>query len=96
MIEKFQTTFWQDFTIADKFGETAVQDTFNRVFGEWKTNYIQLTELVIVLNWKIWQHYDNHNDELSKLYDKLWKQADQYACDNLKGKEAEYFYQTTD
>lgn len=96
MIEKFQTTFWQDFTIADKFGETAVQDTFNRVFGEWKTNYIYLTELVIVLNWKIWQHYDNHNDELSKLYDKLWKQADQYACDNLKGKEAEYFYQTTD
>lgn len=96
MIEKFQTTFWQDFTIADKFGETAVQDTFNRAFGEWKTNYIYLTELVIVLNWKIWQHYDNHNDELSKLYDKLWKQADQYACDNLKGKEAEYFYQTTD
>ena len=96
MIEKFQTTFWQDFTIADKFGETAVQDTFNRVFGEWKTNYIQLTELVIVLNWKIWQHHDNHNDGLSKLYDKLWKQADQYACDNLKGKEAEYFYQTTD
>lgn len=96
MIEKFQTTFWQDFTIADKFGETAVQDTYNRAFGEWKTNYIYLTELVIVLNWKIWQHYDNHNDALSKLYDKLWKEADKYACDNLKGKEAEYFYQTTD
>ena len=27
---KPQTTFWQDFSIADRFGATAVQDTFNR------------------------------------------------------------------
>lgn len=27
---KPQTTFWQDFSIADRFGATAMQDTFNR------------------------------------------------------------------
>lgn len=30
------TTFWQDFSIADRFGASAVQDTFNRAFAEWK------------------------------------------------------------
>lgn len=92
---KPQTTFWQDFSIADRFGATAVQDTFNRAFAEWKSNYIYLTEMVMVLNHKIWQWYQK-NDELSKLYDKLWKQADEYACDNLKDNELSYFYQTTD
>lgn len=66
---KPQTTFWQDFSIADRFGVTAVQDTFNRAFAEWKSNYIYLTEMVMVLNHKIWQWYQK-NDELSKLYDK--------------------------
>ena len=36
---KPQTTFWQDFSIADKFGTGAVQDTYNRAFAEWKGNY---------------------------------------------------------
>ena len=47
------TTFWQDFSIADNFGVKAVKDTYKRAFSEWKTNYKYLTELVMVLNWKI-------------------------------------------
>ena len=45
-----KTTFWMDFSIADRFGANAIKDTYNRAFKEWKTNYIYLTELVIVLN----------------------------------------------
>ena len=54
---KVQTTFWEDFTIADFFGVKAIQDTFDRAFGEWKKDYKYLTELILVLNHKIWQHY---------------------------------------
>lgn len=92
---KPQTTFWQDFSIADNFGMSAVQDTFNRAFNEWKGNYVYLTELVMVLNHKIWQWYKTNND-LSMLYNELWKKADNYACNHLKGKELNYFYRITD
>ena len=66
------TTFWQDFTIADKFGVAAIKDTFNRAFNEWKNNYQYLTELVMVLNWKIWEYYEK-NREFAEVYNKLWE-----------------------
>jgi hypothetical protein len=90
------TTFWEDFSIADRFGEAAIKDTFKRAFNEWKGNYIYLTELVIVLNHKIWQYYNLGNETYARLYDYLWRQADEYACENLKGDELRHFYQITD
>lgn len=89
------TTFWQDFTIADMFGISAIKDTYNRAFNEWKNDYKYLTELVMILNWKIFSHYEK-NREYAELYDKLWKEADAYACENLKGKELTYFFDVTD
>lgn len=89
------TTFWSDFSIADKFGIDAIKDTFNRAFNEWKDNYKYLTELVMVLNWKIWQFYEKNN-QYAEVYNKLWEEADAYACNNLKGDEAAYFFWTTD
>lgn len=89
------TTFYTDFGIADKFGIDAVKDTFQRAFDEWKTNYKYLTELVMALNWKIWEHYQK-NDELSMLYNDLWMAADNYAVNNLTGEKLDYFYKTTD
>lgn len=149
---KFKTTFWNDFTIADKFGLDAVKDTFKRAFAEWRSNVIYLTEFVLVLNWKIYyfdggskqmkknadeaekqylqtlkevnssreklsanerakkadeiirleaekQKYlrlSKYFEDLAVLYDKLWKEADEFACNNLKGKELRYFYNVTD
>lgn len=92
---KPKTTLWSDFTIADHFGLSAISGTFNRAFEEWKGDYIYLTELVMVLNWKIWQWYEQ-NDSYAKLYDALWKKADQYAAENLKGDELKYFLETID
>ena len=89
------TTFYSDFSIADNFGINAIKDTYKRAFNEWKNNYKYLTELVMVLNWKIWEHYES-NDEYAKVYNDLWEKADGYACDNLKGDELAYFYRTTD
>ena len=38
------TTFWTDFSIADRFGIKAVKDTFERAFKEWKSNARYLKE----------------------------------------------------
>ena len=92
---KPKTTFWQDFSIADLYGVEAVQDTFNRAFSEWKTDHIYLTELVLVLNHKAWQHSEKR-PELAELYSDLYYKADQYALDNLKGPEKNYYITTTD
>lgn len=66
------TTFWEDFSIADKYGIAGVKDTYKRAFNEWKDDYKFFTELTLVLNHKIWQHYES-NRELAALYDRLWR-----------------------
>ena len=89
------TTLWQDFSSADAFGADAVRDTYNRSFQEWKDDYLYLTELVLVLNHKLWQHYE-HNNVLAQIYDSLWRTTDQYAMDTLTGEELRYYYRITD
>lgn len=89
-----KTTFWSDFSIADRFGEDAVKDTFNRAFEEWKNDHVYLTELVMVLNHKTWQH--QNNDSMCRLYISLFEKADAYALDNLKDEELMYFLEVTD
>ena len=89
------TTFFTDFSIADNFGEKAIKDTYKKTFDQYKDQYKELTELVMVLNWKIWQ-WHNKNKDYAKLYDELWTKADRYACNHLKGEELSYFYKTTD
>ena len=89
------TTFYEDFSIADWFGVDAIRDTFKRSFECWKGNHKYLTELVMALNWKIWEHYDN-NELYAKVYNELWEKADLYATSHLKGEELRYFYRTTD
>lgn len=54
---KPRTTFYEDFSIADHFGALAVRDTYCRAFNAWQNNIEYMTELVMVLNWKIREHY---------------------------------------
>ena len=89
------TSFWTDFSIADAFGISAIKDTYKRAFKEWKDNYIYLTELVIVLNLKIWEWY-RKDEGRARVYNELWEKADLYACEHLKGEELSFFYNTTD
>ena len=92
---ELQTTFWEDFSIADRFGKAAITDTYNRAFKEWKDNCKFLTELVLVLNHKIWQYYEN-NPDVASLYNSLWEKTDEYAMENLKGEEATYYFKVKD
>lgn len=92
---ELQTTFWDDFSIADRFGLSAIQDTFNRAFREWKEDHEYLTELVLVLNHKIWQYHEKL-PKYATLYNTLYEQANQYAKENLKDEELRYFFDVTD
>lgn len=91
---KPKTTFWRDFSIAEWYGEKAIRNTYKRAFNEWKSNIEYLTELVLVLNWKIWQLYPIKED-IAKVYNELWEEADAYCMDNLKGDDLQYFLKTT-
>lgn len=89
------TTFYTDFSIADKFGIEGIKDTYTRVFNEWKSDYKYLTELVMVLNWKIWEWYKK-NDKIAQVYNGLWEKTEDYAYENLEGEELSYFTRTID
>lgn len=104
---KPRTTFWQDFSIADVFvlngsEPDAVQDTHNRSWPQMKEKSLGiegLTEYIMVLNWKIHQHYNENapgHMELSMLYNKLWEETDAWAMDNLKDADLSYYLETTD
>ena len=91
-----KTTFWDDFSIADKFGRFGIIDTFKRAFKAWKSNIEYLTELVMVLNWKCWAFYEKGDQETSMLYQQLYEKADAWCMDNLKGDDLNYYLRTTD
>ena len=90
-----KTTFWDDFCIAERFGHKAIKDTFNRAFDEWKSNIEYITELVMILNWRMWRLAD-FDEDTAKLYEDLWKIADGWCMDNLKGDDLNYFLSITD
>lgn len=89
------TTFYIDFSIADKFGLQAIQDTYNRAFEGWKSDYKYITELAMVLNWKCWRWYEV-KDDYSRLYAELFHKLDEWIFNNLREGELEYYIRTTD
>lgn len=93
------TTYFEDFSIAENFGTKAIIDTYNTAKKELATdflgNYKELTELVMALNWKIWQHYQN-NEKVARTYNTLWQELDGIAQNELTGEALTYFYNTTD
>jgi hypothetical protein len=90
-----KTTFWDDFSIADRFGTTAIIVTFTRAFDEWKDNTEYVTELAMVLNHKAW-YFSARDAAVSELYVRLWQEVDAWCIDNLKDDDLTYYLKTTD
>ena len=88
------TTFYSDFSIADNFGVNAIRETYQNAREYWCDDYRYLTEIVMVLNWKAWEH--SQRADYCDLYIKLFQELQDYAFDTLKGEELEYFIRTTD
>ena len=92
---KPQYTFYSDFAIAE-FCETYMRDkgavvkTYKDVIKSWGSNYKALTEIIMVLNHKIWAFFGEENvgvdakylgvsketgNNIARVYNKLWEDA---------------------
>lgn len=95
-------TFYSDFTIADRFGLAAIQDTYNRSFKGYKDSIEYLTALAVALNHKIFAWYEKDENK-ARLYDKLWREVDGFILDededgfkNFTREEVRYYLRATD
>ena len=97
---EYFTTFWQDFDIAENYGERAIKDTAKRAFDEWKDDVKYLTELVMIINHKCWDFYRTGAMGMSELYDDMYYEYYDKAMNYLeeKGNEDDisYFVRTLD
>lgn len=91
-----KTTFWQDFSISDAFGQEAVRETYQRVFDEWREDIVHMAELTLVLNHKIWQHWHADDKQMAAVYNDLWIACDEYCYDHFEGEDAQYYFNVTD
>lgn len=91
-----KTTFWNDFSIADRFGAEAIKDTYKRARVEWERDRVYGAELLMILNHKCWYWYGKQNKELSKLYAKLWEEYHDWVLDNWKGEDLKYYLRIID
>ena len=94
------TTFWEDFSIADAFvgvEKSPIEDTFKRALIYARTDYKYMTELVLVMNHKIWQWY-SVDVTRGILYDRLWRAAEAAFFEIWEDDEeaVHYYYETTD
>ena len=91
------TNAWQCFSIAEGISEGEINATYKRLFKEMKDDYKTLTELVMVLNHKMFQHSDipGHR-RFCELYSNLFESVDNYALKNLKDEALSYFLSITD
>ena len=92
---KFESSFWEEFSIAEDYGPEGIHHHYDIVFEQYKDNLKFLTELVLVLNIKIFIWY-GVDDTIGKMYDQLWKETDGYAIDTLKGDDLHYYLHTVD
>ena len=94
---KPKTTFYMDFSLAEPFGLAAICDTYTRAVNEWKTNIEYMTELSMVLNWKIWEHHEV-NSTFAKMYNDLWDKCCTFITEEAGFSEDDisYYYRTTD
>lgn len=93
-----KTMFYSDLSIAEWYGVESVKETFNRILHEWISNIEYITEFVMCLNWKCWEHHNKGKTELSLLYHDLYYDAQDKVLDYYKNdnKSLQYYYEILD
>lgn len=95
MKNKYQNLFYQDFKNAEKGGTEEIKYVFKKLFRESKTNYVCLTDLAIILSERC-EKYKVVNTRISKLYNKLYEDVNEYAMVNLKHEKLDYYFNMID
>lgn len=91
-----KTTFFSDLSIAEWYGIDSINETYKNVTKYWIDNVEFMSEFVIALNQKIWQHHEYGQKELVEVYDKLWRKCDDLCREHFKGEELRYYYDYID
>ena len=90
------STYYTDFGIAEWYGTDSIRETYDNAIENWGSDIKWVTEIVMVLNWKIWEHYHSGNEELARFYDGLWREAGEYVFNHFEGDDITYYLRTTD
>lgn len=92
-----KTTIWADFSIAERFGEKHIRETYQNELNNFNGKIVEMTELAMVLNHKLWLLHELKNP-LAKTYHELWVTVDGLIFEMFKDdKEAiRYYLKTTD
>ena len=85
------TTFWEDFSIAERFGIKAIKDTFRRAVKEWEDDPTYMAEVAIVTNTKCWMWYQQGKEALSRLYSDLYYKVRDIVYDDNKERPKDYY-----
>ena len=95
---KLKTDMWHKFTVAELKGSKGVEEYFKKVFTELKEkkDVENLTELVLVTNWKCWDHYNMFHQKMSQVYEKLYYRAHNWCCSHFKGQDMDYYFNMVD
>lgn len=96
--QKDQFDYWQRFSEAEEGGIDVIRATFAQIIAEChraERPIVNLTELYIVANHKVWQ-YRKTNIELARYYNDMQYSGWKYITENFKGEDLEYFYIKTD
>ena len=112
---KPEYTFYSDLSIAEwcqifaKGDENAIEETYTEFIMQFGDNYKALTELILVLNHKLWSfhqkvdsNYLNCDEktryQLEQLYTRLYNRAETYFFKRYERNQQaqQYYYRVTD
>jgi len=84
----------------EDIGTNTIKDTVNELFEICKISIKNLTELIMVINHRSWELYEEGNRELSALYADLYydyyEKAIDYIQKHYNEKDLLYFIRTLD
>lgn len=93
---RMQADFYQELSIIENFwGEEGVREVVNNYISILIEDVYLYTELVFILNWKLWHHMED-NTQYVELYNALYRNAYIKGLMFYKGAEASYFVSTLD
>lgn len=88
-----KTTFMSDLSIGEWCeGMLGVLDTWKRVMMYWKDDVVYMSEFVLCVNWKAWEHHGRSNNEWARFYSFLYEYTRDIMYDYYEGDEEKTSY----
>lgn len=93
-------TFWEAFDEAEEGGNATIITIANILYQRWRDSIHELTDLIMVINHKSWDHYQKRNVGFQELYTdlyyKYYEKAIEYLEKEHRDEDLTYFIRTLD